>query len=204
MLSIATGVVAQNLRELRDRLQTIHPSSIYYHFWGSHLRAGFDEPEYKNDFAVWAHEGLHDDRLAERLSVIDPSDFRDLDALREDLIDVVEERLDESEHVPWAKADQAFRFIRSIIVVFDTGIRVNHPKKFSQVLPQMSAGSLYYHFIDARRRPPEGIDDFRAWLAGFGDQYGDLRDQIAEIDPYFITLAGLRRQLTTYFREHAG
>jgi hypothetical protein len=204
MLSIATGVVAQNLRELRDRLRTVHPSSIYYHFWGAHLRPGFEEPEFNNDFANWADEGLHDRSLAERLSVIDPPTIGDLESLREELLDVIEERLYESELVPWAKPEEAFHFIRSIIVVFDTGIRIDNPDALAGILPQMSNSSLYYHFIDARRREPEGIDDFRAWLAGFGDQYGGLSEQIADIDPAFITIGDLRRQLTAIFDGRRG
>src|SRR3990172_11951859 len=121
MLSIATGVSAQNLRELRDRLRSLPASSLYFHFWGAHLRPGFEEPEYNNDFALWAKHGLNDLGLAERLSVIDPPSFGDLEALREELVDVVEQRLYEREVVPWAPADQEFHFIRSTLVVLDTG-----------------------------------------------------------------------------------
>lgn len=203
MLSIATGHTAQNLRELRDRLQSIHPGSIYYHFWGVKLPAGFGEPEFNNDFANWAYYGLNDRILGERLSVIDPSDFRDLEALREELIEVIEERLFESEWVPWAKSDQAFRFVRSLIVIFDTGLRYHEPQQMVEFIPRLSNSSLYYHFIDARSRTPEGMDDFRAWLQSFGDRHEDLIARIADVDPYFVNLPGLRDQLTdiaqTYF-----
>jgi hypothetical protein len=195
LLSIATGQTAQNLRELRDRLGTIHAGSIYHHFWGRLLRAGFGEPEFNNDFANWAHQGLSDRSLAERLSVIDPSNYRDLEALRGELIEVIEERLFESEWVPWAKSEQAFRFVRSFIVVFDTGVRVNEPEHMVEVVSRLSNTSLYYHFIDARSRPPEGVDDLRAWLQGFGDRHSDLVARIADLDPYFLTLPALRDQL---------
>lgn len=201
MLSIATGVSAQNLRELRDRLQTIQAGSIYYHFWGHHLRPGFEEPEFNNDFANWAIQGLHDLRLAERLSVIDPSDYSDLEDLREELIDVIEERLDETELVPWAKSDDAFRFIRSVLVVFDTSIRLRTPKEMAEFLPQMSPSSLYYHFFDARRRTADRVDDFRAWLDGLGPRYAAISNRIAEFDPSFITLTALRNELIAIFSE---
>lgn len=201
MLSIATGVSAQNLRELRDRLQTIQPGCIYYHFWGHHLRPGFEEPEYNNDFANWANQGLHDLRLAERLSVIDPSEYPDLQALREELVDVVEERLDETELVPWAKAEDAFRFIRSVLVIFDTSIRLRTPKEMAEFLPRMSPSSLYYHFFDARRRTPDRVDDFRAWLDGLGPRYAAVSNRIAEFDPSFITLTALKNELLSVFSE---
>ena len=93
MLSIAIGASAQNLRELRDRLRSVPTSSLYFHFWGARLRPGFEEPEYNNDFALWARHGLNDRALAEQLSVIKPPGFGDLEALREELVEVVEQRL---------------------------------------------------------------------------------------------------------------
>jgi hypothetical protein len=199
MLSIATGVKAQNLSEMRDRLQDIPASSIYYHFWGHYLRPGFEDPEFNNDFANWADSGLHDRSLAERLSVIDPPSLTDLESLRSDLLDVIEQRLDESEFIPWSKPDEAFHFIRSTLIVFDTGVRINSPSDLPSFLPHMSPSSLYYHFFDARRRTPEGVDDFRAWLSSFGDEYAALSARLADIDPSFTTLTGLRRQLDNLF-----
>jgi hypothetical protein len=202
MLSIATGVSAQNLRELRDRLRSVPASSLYFHFWGAHLRPGFDEPEYGNDFALWARHGLSDLALAERLSVIKPPSFGDLEALREELVEVVEQRLYEREIVPWAPADQEFHFLRSTLVVLDTGTRLETPEALGAALPRLSPSSLFYHFIDALRRPPEGTDDFRAWLSGFGDRYAGLIERLAEIDPYFVTLTRLGQELTQAFAAH--
>ena len=204
MLSIATGLEAQNLRELRDRLAMIPVGSVYYHFWGAHLRPGFETPEYNNDFANWAYESLHDQALAERLGAIDFANFSDLESLREELIDVLEERLYEVEYSPWAKMGTAFQFVRSILVTFDTGLRIEQPEKLAELLPQMTDSSLYYHCIDARRRPPEGVDDFRAWLMGMDGKYQDLTDAIADIDPHFITLANLRQKLGQLFQAHLG
>jgi len=201
MLSVATGVSAQNLRELRDRLRSVPASSLYFHFWGAHLRSGFEEPEYSNDFASWAQRGLNDLGLAERLGVIDPAG--ELEGLREQLLEAVEQRLYEREFVPWAPADQEFHFLRATLLVFDTGLRLNTPQALGAALPRFSPGSLFYHFIDARRRPPEGIDDFRAWLSGFGDRYAVLNERIAAIDPNFISLSQLGRQLSQAFAAHA-
>lgn len=202
LLAIATGRRAQTLRELRDQIQAVDLECIYYHFWGDMLRPSFDEPEFANDFASWARHGLHDHMLAERLGVIDPTDFTDLEALRQDIIEVIEERLEEGELVPWSKSDQQFHFLRSQIVVFDTGVRVRKPKRLAAIVPRMSAGSIFYHFVDARRRTRFNLDDFRAWLWGFGEEYVPLVDQLATIDPYFSTLVELRCHLSAAFRSY--
>ena len=125
-----------------------------------------------------------------------------MEALRQILIDIIDERLYESEMVPWAKRDRQFYFKRSQIVVFDTKKRIKDPRMLADVVPSMSLGSIFYHFIDAHGRTPEGIDDFSAWLNGFGNRYTALCKEIAAIDPYFTTLYEVRERLgqlmTTY------
>jgi hypothetical protein len=202
--AIATGRRAQNLRELRDNLLTIHPDSIYYHFWGGLLRPRFDDPEYHNDFAIWTRYALQDAVIAERLGIIDPNDFVDLEALRQELIEVVEERLDELESVPWSKPDKQFYFVRSQIVVFDTHRRISNPEELAHAIPSMSLGSIFLHFIDARRRTPGRIDDFRAWLGTCFEGYNDLCVTLAKLDPFFSSLRELREQLTKVFYVHFG
>jgi hypothetical protein len=201
LTAIATGRRAQNLRELRGQLLTVHPGSIYYHFWGGLLRPSFVEPEYNNDFAAWSYHALHDSILTERLAVIDPTDFVNLEDLRQELIEVIEERLDEIESVPWSKIDQQFHFIRSQIVVIDTHHTVHEPRDLDAIIPTLPVSSIFYHFIDARRRTEGNTDDFRAWLVGFSGDYDELSRRIAEIDPYFSSLTELREQLSSIFHD---
>jgi hypothetical protein len=201
---VATGRRAQTLRELRDIVRDIHPGCIYHHFWGALLRPQFTNREYNNDFASWCHHSIHDNTVAERLSAIDPADFPDLEELRQELIDVIESRLDETEVMLFARADQEFHFVRSVIVVFDTHRRLAEPSQLATALPAMSVSSVFYHFIDARRRDPVGVDDFRSWLLGLGPAYSSLCDLLAEVDPYFESLYVLRDHLADIFSERCG
>src|SRR5258708_2955126 len=99
--TIATGKKAENLRELYDRLSTIHPSSIYHHFWGTRLSPQYETQEYLNDFAMWCYQHIHDQTLAERLSIIDPTEYKNLEDLRKELLSAIETRLDETEDLIW-------------------------------------------------------------------------------------------------------
>ncbi|UCD88095.1 MAG: hypothetical protein JSV01_10255 [Desulfobacterales bacterium] len=204
LAAIATGKRAQNLRELRDNLRTIHPDSIYYHFWGGLLRPRFDDPEYHNDFAIWSLYALQDAMLAERLGIIDPTDYTDLEGLREEVVEVVEERLDQLEWVPWSKPDKQFYFVRSQIIVFDTHSRIERPEELAQAVPLMSIGSIFVHFVDARRRSAGGLDDFRAWIEGCFDGYKDLCNSLAKLDHFFSGLSELRKELTKVFNSYFG
>jgi hypothetical protein len=202
LIAIATGQSASTLAALRDKLEIVPESSIYYHFWGGLLRSRFDDPEYQNDFAVWVRHALHDKTLAERLALVSPTDYPDMEVLRRELMDVIEERMDEAESLPWAKALHSFFFLRSQIVIFDTRSVVNTPEQLGERLPHLSLGSIFYHFIDARRRTHLGRDDFTKWLSGFGDGYFSLAERMSHIDPYFITLMELREELTHAFRQN--
>jgi len=195
LITIATGERAQNLQELKDRIMTTQQGCIYYHFWGGLLRASFDDPEYQNDFAAWAWRGLRDARLAERLSLLDPSEYPDLEDLRQELIDVIEERLEETEHIPWARNDHQFYLMRSQIIVFDTSIRIHNVEGLALHIPRFSSSSIFYHFIDARRRSANRRDDFSEWLMGFGDERASMAKCLAAIDPYFSTLTELRDEI---------
>ncbi len=202
LIAIATGSKALTLKELRNELAIIHPGSIYYHFWGWLLQPRFEEHEYNNDFAAWVRHNLHDAGLAERLAVIDPTEFEELEDLRREIIEIIEQHLDDNERLQWLPANQPFEFIQSQIVVFDTHTRVAEPEALADLLPRFSIGSVFYHFIDARRRSPSSLDDFSAWLADFGNDYAGLLSDLAGIDPYFSSLIELRQTLATTFARH--
>ena len=205
LLTIATGKRARNLKEMTDHLLTIHQGSIYHHFWDGLLRPRFADPEYNNDFAEWVHHALQDHILAERLSIINPAAFADLESLRHGLLEIMEQRLDEIGTLPWADPDMQFHFVRSQIIVFDTREIIEAPEQLVEAVSKMSVGSIFYHFIDARRRSPEMMDDFRSWLKSCGADCENLIPQLAAVDPYFGSLVELRTQLTnlfaTYFRR---
>lgn len=202
LIAIATGLRALTLRELHDNLQNTSEDSIYYHFWGGLLQPRFEEREYNNDFAAWAWYSLHDGTLAERLAVIDPTEFATLEGLRQELIEIVEERMDEKEHLPWKVASDAFEFIHSQIVVFDTRKKVATPKELGAVLPDISTSSIFYHFVDARRRlQGSPSDDFSLWISKFSREHEGLCRNLVAIDPYFVSLSQLKSTLIDIFQN---
>ncbi len=205
LAAIATGRRAQNLKELRDELETIDPACFQYHFWGGLLRPVFDDPRFNNGFARWVFQSLHNQPLAERLSVIDPTDFDGPDGLRRELIDVIEEELDRREVLPWTSREQQFHFIRAQIVVFSTKRVIHDPGELRDAVSAMTPSSVFYHFIDARRRTPNGVDDFSTWLTDLGDErYRSLCTRLRGVDPYFMTLVEIREELLEIFAEYLG
>jgi hypothetical protein len=186
---------AINLRELRDRIATCHSDVIYHHFCETTLAPSFDYPDYRNHFAVWAKHGLGDEILAERLGIIDPYDYATIEDLRIATLEIIEERLSELSWVPWARAGHEFYFMKAITVVFDTGERIHHPDELDSVISRMTYGSIYFHVLEARRRPPLGLDDFSAWLQSLDGDWSHFIQAITALDVTFCTLHELQEDL---------
>jgi hypothetical protein len=203
-VALATGRKARQLLEFRSVLADIPQASIYHHFWGGLLQARFEEREYNNDFAAWVRHGMHDPVLAERLAALHPADFPDIEALRQELLEQIDNRLDEAEHLSWTRSTRQFEFTRSQIVVFDTEQRMDAPDDLPAAIGELSASSIFYHFIDARRRTADRRDDFSDWLAACDKDCQALLAELSGVDPYFGSLHELRRDLVAVFERHAG
>jgi len=186
---------AINLRELRDRVEVCSDDSIYHHFCETLLRPTFDDPDYRNDFAVWSLRSLHDRLLAERLGILNPYDFNDMEILRTAVLDILDERLSELPHIPWAKREEEFSFQQAMTVVFDTGKTIDQPEDLPEAIARMTTSSLYYHFLEARRRVEDRQDDFSEWLKWWGPLGDTLIRAFREIDFYFLTLRELQAEL---------
>jgi hypothetical protein len=186
---------AMNLRELRDRTAICPIECLYHHFCETLIRPSFDDPEFRNDFAVWASRQLRDRVLAEQLAIINPFAFEDIEQMRTTIVEVIDERLDEVHYVPWVAKGEEFRFLQALTIVFDTGLELKSPADFIKKLPNLSYNSLYYHFIEARRRTPEKTDDFTAWMKKFGKKPDRLIKALERIDFYFLNLAELKTAL---------
>jgi hypothetical protein len=204
LIALSTGKHARTLREFSTLLQAVPINSVYHHFWGNRLQPRFEEPEYQNDFASWMRHGLHDAILSEQLAVLDPTDYPDLEDLRRDVVDILEQRISEDDYVSWVQAQYPFSFVRAQTVIFNTNLRANSPEEFVEMMPKLPIGSVFFHFIDARRRPIIGKDDFRTWLVNHWPAHTDLEYALAHVDPYFCTLAELRERLTHVFQSYFG
>ena len=195
-LAHTTGHSVQSLRELRDAFEDVEQASLFYHFWGGLLRPTLDDPEYMNDFAVWVGRQLRDQVLAERLAMVDPVAHHSLEDLRSELIELCDDRLDTLEGPLWVNSARAFHFLSAQIVVIPAGRLIQTPADLPQALPHFSRGSIYYHFVDARRRREDGRDDLRTWIMDYNrDTYTPVAMRLAAVDPFQSSLAQLKQQV---------
>jgi len=128
--------------------------------------------------------------------------FEDLEQLRARIIGIIDDRLSEIHFIPWVPQGQEFHFMRAATVVFDTGVELHTPEDLIQQIPLMSSSTIYYHFVEARRRTPDRCDDFCAWLIGLNEPPLDLIEALRQIDFYFMTLIELKDKLTSVFKNY--
>ena len=201
LATIATGERASSLLELRDKLATIHESSLYFHFWGGRLNPQFIHTQNHNDFASWIYHRLNDHVLAEQLSIVDPTEFHNLESLRQEFFKTIERRLDSYETILWTKKEDQFHFLRSTVIVFNSETSLKNPEDLPEAIFKLPPSSIFYHFIDARARTPDKIDDFSLWLKLFGEKYSALIEMIQSIDPYFLSLYRAQRRIEPRYSQ---
>ncbi len=195
---------AMNLRELRDRIAVCSEDVLYHHFCETTSRPTFDDPDYRNDFAVWSKMYLGDRVLAERIGIIDPYSLDSMETLRAAVLEIIDDRLGELTMIPWVRPGDEFLFKEATTVVFDTGERIHHPKELAPAIQRMTNGSIYYHFLEALRRPPVGKDDFSSWLLEEGEEYAPYLVSLGSIDIQFHSLAHLRNELVRTLTQAGG
>src|SRR6188508_2315910 len=107
-------------RIARDRTFGFHLFPYHSYF----LRHSYVERVYPNDFAQWVAMEVRDHVLGERLSVVDPFEFRELESLRAELISVIDDHLSRTPIVPRVMFGEPFYFNKSRIIQVPTRTEV--------------------------------------------------------------------------------
>lgn len=196
LVTMSTGLRAQNLKELSQGIAQVSEQCLHYHFWGRLLRPQFGEADFTNDFAAWVGGPANDPATAERLNMLNPSDTESFEELRRDILDILEERLSRDDFLSWARANRDFFFTDAAMIVFDTGLRADSPEALGALVSQASQGSLFFHFVDARRRTPDHSDDYSAWLLHGGESPQSPRVlTLRALDPFLLRVPDLRHRI---------
>jgi len=188
------GVRAENERQLADLIDDVSLDSIYYHTHAFLLRHKFMAGAYPNDFATWVAVQVRDRVLGERLAMVDPAAFPNLQALREELVWVIDDHLRGLALVPGIILGEPFEFIQSRIVEIPTGITVRSLQELRDALLDVDASAIYFHLVEARLRLGRGQNDFAAWL-GQGLGLAELAAKVRAVDPYTGSIERARTRL---------
>ncbi len=181
-------------RELMDRLEEVPAGSIFYHTHGYFLRHRPQTTAYGNDFATWVAVHVRDQALAERLAVVNPFDFAEVEDLREELISTIHDHLTRLAVIPQVQFGEPFHFQQSHLIEVELGAPVWTLGEFSQALADADASAIYVHTVEARTRLGRRSGDFAEWIrTSLG--LGPLADEIERIDTYMTSLERVRARI---------
>lgn len=188
------GKQAEDERALAELLEEVPLDSVYFHTHSFFLRHRFIERTYPNDFAEWVGEQVRDHVLAERLSVVDPFDFPSIEALREELISIIDDHLSGMATVPRAGFGMPFHFNRSRILEVPTGLEARTLWEFREAISEVDVSAVYFHVFEAHLRLQREENDFSAWIRS-GLKLPELADRLRGLNPYLGSLERLRSSL---------
>jgi len=190
------GEAAEDERRLVELLESVPLDSIYFHTHSYFLRHSYVERAYPNDFAQWVAMEVRDHELGERLAVVDPFEFRELEAFRGELISIIDDHLSKMPIVPRVIFGQPFHFNTSRILQVPTSMEVRTLQEFRSALSEVEVSAIYFHVFESRHRLKQEESDFSAWIEhSLG--MPELAQQLRAINPYLGSLERVRSALLT-------
>lgn len=193
---------ATNLLELLQALRTCSEDSIFEHTFRTLQEHHFIREGFSNDFAQWTFTACNEPGLAERLASIDVREFTSVQAVREQIVQVVEEYIRNNPASVDRQAREPFYFCSADIVLLPTPFVAYSLPEFVDCLARVTLHSIHHHFIEARLRLQLQSNDFSLWLEEAG--LTEAARRLNRIDIYTATMEDVRRQILRIVEQAAG
>jgi hypothetical protein len=188
------GRSARDEQQLLEAIEEIPLDSLSYHTHSFFLRHQYIAGPYPNDFATWAAIQVRDRVLGEKLGILDPYDFENLEALRTEIVNIIDEHLSQLQITPRVIYGEPFHFMQSRIIEVPTGLEARTLTEFKNILATVDASAVYYHNFEAILRLGRRMGDFALWIE---EQLHlpELAQKISRIDFYMASLESVRHQI---------
>ena len=190
------GKRAMDEHRLLELIEEVPADSIYYHTHSYFLRHAYTQQLYSNDFATWVVLYAQDRVLGERLGVLDPFAFGDIEQLRHEILRIMADHLNHSTASSRCVVSEPFEFIRSHIIEIPLGLETRTLSGFYDALANVEVGAIYNHVCEARMRKRQLSVDFARWLSseeGLGLQ--ELALRVEQVGRLGLSLEGMRNKL---------
>ena len=184
---------AADIEQLMRGIEEAPLDSIYYHTHSYFLRHEYEPSLFSSDFATWVAVFVRDRVLSERLGLIDPFEYRDLESLRGEIVSTIDEHLTHLWKVPRVVHGEQFEFVRSHIIEVDLEVSAGTLKEFRDLLSCIDRSALFNHLCEAKIRKGRRSNDFVAWInSDTGLNLPALAAAVSAIQPLGLTLEGIR------------
>src|SRR6266487_3810280 len=112
------GKRATDESRLMELLEEVPADGIFYHTHSYYLRHPYIQGLFPNDFATWVALHAQDPVLGERLGILDPFEFDDIERLRNEILSIMGEHLNRNT-VHRSATEEPFEFVRSHVIEAD-------------------------------------------------------------------------------------
>lgn len=184
-----TGIKAYSPKELIEALKIVDKFSIFYHMYINIFNYHNLPTFYTNSISYWLYKRGYL-LLAEKLSIIDPLDYFDLEELRNVLVKTLEENYNESLD---EKKDHPFYFITAEREIIECGKVAHTLDEFIEGVKKSSINSLFYHLVTSRIENKTLINDYSAWLFNMG--IAKKAEKINKLDLYSMNLYEIKKEI---------
>lgn len=189
-----TGLKVDNLQDFIRTMRTVDAQSILYHLYINFFNYHSLPSYYANSFAYWLYMNGYR-TLAEKISLIDPTDYFDLEEVRQNMLGILEDYKDEK-----IKGTlEPFYFMSVYRKVFETGDMARDLDEFVRGLRNSSINSIFYHLITSRVEKRRLINDYSQWLMNEG--YAKKAEEISKLNIYAFNLYELKEEILRILEE---
>jgi len=194
------GRSARDEQQLLEAIEEIPLDSLSYHTQSFFLRHAYIAGPYPNDFATWAAIQVRDRVLGEKLGILNPYDFENLEALRAEIVNIIDEHLSQLQIIPRVIYGEPFHFMQSRIIEVPTGLEARTLTEFKNILATADASVVYYHNFEAILRLGRKEGDFALWIEEQLD-LPELARRISRLDFYMTSLESIRHRIINLCHE---
>ncbi len=185
----STGIKVYSLKDFIEILKKIDKFSIFYHMYVNIFNYHNLPTFYNNSFSYWLYKNNYL-TLAEKLSIVDPIEYFDLEELRWSLLKILEENY--NEHLEKNIVEPFF-----FITVDREIIKYKKPaynlEDFISKFKKSSINSLFYHLITSRIENKTLINDYSSWLISIGES--KKAELINKLDIYSMNLYEIKKKI---------
>lgn len=193
------GLKAKNPVELLEGIKKVPASSIYYHTHRFLQQHHYLSPEPPNDFAYWLNI-LNLEKLGEAIASVNVIGFKKMNDLRTEFVRILTEYMTKDRRIIDCPEGEEFHFMSCVSVILPTPYVAFNLREFVEMLEKISINSLYFHIFEAPMRLEKEENDFSAWIRGIGEE--ELAQKISILDPYTITMEGLRQKIIKMVKQY--
>lgn len=198
-LPVLLGKKATNIYELLDGIKTVPLSSIYYHTHKFLKQHHYLIPEPPNDFAYWIRNVLMQPQLGEIIASINIVEFNNLEDLRNKMVEILE-NYDRISFGINCQDGFEFQFMSCKTFWFKHNLEANNLNEFAEILNKIDISTFYVNIFGSKLRYGKRKNNFSEWFDSLGEY--ELAEKVATIDPYTMTLEGLRKKIINLIKQY--